>query len=198
MALEVGTRLTRGDQPTDPTDTPTLVWSAKSPSEYLAELTDVSGTFLLVLADTYAPEWIIEGLPTGWRAEHIMVDGYANGWRISGAGHAAITLRYGPQTVVRYAMALSAGSLVIAVALLALGTSRRRGGRVPQAGRRGFWRWGRRTSRSAAGLHGQHSRPGDITPVPGPLGFGPPPQAPPTMRTHPEQVAPTRTGPVPW
>ena len=105
---------------------PKVVWSSTSPSQYTAEVRNISSPFVLVLAESFASDWVVDGLPEGWTATHIKVDGYANGWRIEGTGDATLVLRYRPQTIVRFASLGSAGGLLLAAGLLADNTRRRR------------------------------------------------------------------------
>ena len=114
----------------EPGPIPALDWQRESPSEYVVEVTNASGPFVLVLADSYAPGWDIDGLPDGWNATHVEIDGYANGWRIDGRGDAKLRVRYGPQQVVQYATVASGAGLVMVLAMMVLvawrGTVKRR------------------------------------------------------------------------
>jgi arabinofuranan 3-O-arabinosyltransferase len=74
---------------------------------YRVRLHNVSGTQVLVLADSYADGWRLDGLPSGWTARHLKADGYANGWLITGIGEASVTLAYSPAVIGYVADALS-------------------------------------------------------------------------------------------
>jgi arabinofuranan 3-O-arabinosyltransferase len=125
--------------PTEPGGTGARVEStAVSPTEYRVAVHGAAGAFPLVLAESYASGWALDGLPAGWTARHLMVDGYANGWLVEGTGDAALRLRYRPAVWSSAALLVSllGGAVTIAVLvgrwMLAVG--RRRG--WPGLGRR--------------------------------------------------------------
>ncbi|EIV93579.1 alpha-(1-_3)-arabinofuranosyltransferase family protein, partial [Frankia sp. QA3] len=83
------------------------------------------------------PFWLVlgESLSRGWKAtvngadagEPRLVDGYANGWRITPTAAAfTVTLTWAPQQIVRYSLVLSAVTVVFFLALLLLTTRRSR------------------------------------------------------------------------
>src|SRR5581483_7276806 len=76
-----------------------------------------TGPFTLVLAESYAPGWVVDGLPNGWSARHVEVDGYGNGWLITGSGNAVLTLQYGPDRWCRAALIVSALGATLALGL---------------------------------------------------------------------------------
>jgi arabinofuranan 3-O-arabinosyltransferase len=92
---------------------------AVSPSEHRLVVHGATGPFAVVLRDSYAPGWSLDGLPAGWSARHLVVDGYANGWLVEGTGDAVLTVRYGPQRWASAALMISliAGAVAIAMAL---------------------------------------------------------------------------------
>ncbi|MCP4222503.1 MAG: hypothetical protein GY773_04080, partial [Actinomycetia bacterium] len=110
----------------EPGSAPDLVTRPISASEYVAEVSGASGPFVLVLADSYASGWEIDGLPDGWTATHIEADGYANGWRIDGSGDAELTIRYGPQRLVQYASMGSGATLMLVAMTIPLTAGRSR------------------------------------------------------------------------
>lgn len=100
----------------------------RDPGRYDVGIEGAEGTFTLVLPESYADGWSLSGLPDGWTAEHIEVDGYANGWRVTGEGDADVHLSFGPGAVMRWGNRISmltAAGLVLAT-LAAAATSRRR------------------------------------------------------------------------
>jgi arabinofuranan 3-O-arabinosyltransferase len=105
--------------------------TAVSSSEYRVAVHRAAGRFTLTLADSYAPGWALDGLPAGWSARHIAVDGFANGWLVEGTGDATLTIRYRPGQWAFAALATSllAGlaAAVIAIGQPLLGMARRRG-----------------------------------------------------------------------
>jgi len=87
-----------------------------SPTDYRVRVHGAGGRQLLVLPESYAPGWTPSGLPSGWQARHLLVDGYANGWEIDGTGDATFDLVYRPAI---WSLAAIAGSgLAVATAIL--------------------------------------------------------------------------------
>ena len=86
---------------------------------------------LLVLTESFAPGWELTGLPDGWTAEPIMVDGWSQGWWLSGIGEAELSVNYAPGRYARYANLMSAiGALGFAVLSLRRRQSRWKTGSV--------------------------------------------------------------------
>ncbi|HYS94879.1 MAG TPA: hypothetical protein VEL30_00120, partial [Candidatus Nitrosopolaris sp.] len=96
---------------------PTVTSTAVTPAEYRVVVHGAAGRFTVVLRDSYAPGWSLDGLPAGWSARHLTVDGYANGWLVEGTGDAVLTARYRPE---RWASAALTISLVAGAAAVAL------------------------------------------------------------------------------
>jgi arabinofuranan 3-O-arabinosyltransferase len=95
------TRVTLVSVRATPTDrvvasTPRVGGSIVSASRYRAAVHGATGRFTLVLAESYGAGWSLDGLPAGWSARHLVVDGYANGWVIDGTGDADLTMEYTP------------------------------------------------------------------------------------------------------
>lgn len=81
-------------------------------------VTGASGDFALSLAESYATGWRIAALPPGWQARHVTLDGYANGWLVSGRGSAELVLEYAPS---RWIMPVQATALAALAALPFIG-----------------------------------------------------------------------------
>jgi arabinofuranan 3-O-arabinosyltransferase len=101
--------------------------TAVSPAEYRVAVNGAAGPFTVVLADSYAPGWSLDGLPEGWSARHVTVNGYANGWLVEGTGNAVLTAKYRPERLVSTAMMISILAGVVAVALVIAGWAMRNG-----------------------------------------------------------------------
>ena len=134
----------------------------------------LSGSVALVLTESFAPGWHVEGLPDGWTAEHFDAYGYANGWLLHGTGDAHLTLRFGPQQWATLAQWVSL--LTVLTALLAwslrrysvtsvplarvLGRARRRmsgrSGRIEYLTERRVGSPSRRRDGGPAERHGRH------------------------------------------
>jgi arabinofuranan 3-O-arabinosyltransferase len=101
-----------------------------SASEYQASVRGAAGRFILVHPESFAPGWDLSGLPRGWTARHVSVDGYANAWLVDGTGDANLTLTYGPTLWSRAALLVSVlGGAVVILVLGARQALRHRRGR---------------------------------------------------------------------
>ena len=90
-----------------------LRWQRDNPTRFPVS---VSGpTTVLSLSETYAPGWQLQGLPAGTpRAEHLQVQGWANGWALP-AGDIDAVLAYGPSRIARYALLAFPAGLFLAL-----------------------------------------------------------------------------------
>lgn len=92
----------------------TAIQLAARPDRYRVRVRELGGTRVLVLADSYATGWRLDGLPEGWHATHVIADGYANGWILTGDGDATLTLSYRPAALgymAEFVSACAAGRL---------------------------------------------------------------------------------------
>jgi arabinofuranan 3-O-arabinosyltransferase len=96
---------------------PTVTWSRDTPARYHADTAPTSDPFVIVLNESFAPGWRIDGLPATASVEHFQADGYANGWRITPATPTALHLRftYQPQKLPDHASLISATALPAAL-----------------------------------------------------------------------------------
>jgi arabinofuranan 3-O-arabinosyltransferase len=94
---------------------PVAVWSSGGAGRYLVRTGAVHDRVVLTLAESYAAGWQVTGLPPGWTARHIVVDGYANGWILTGRGQASLALDYGPNRYQRVATAVSVLGIALVV-----------------------------------------------------------------------------------
>ncbi len=90
-----------------------------SASRYKAAVRAATGQFTLVMPESYASGWALDGLPRGWTARHVVVDGYANGWLVTGTGNADLNLVYKPSRWSDAALVISALAAASAVLLVA-------------------------------------------------------------------------------
>ena len=107
-------------------DPPTVRLASEAPDRYEVEVDEADGQFVLTLAESYAPGWQVHGLPEGATAEHVMIDGYANGWLIDGHGDLRLDLEYAPGRWARRAQAISLGAAILAFLLVTVPRVRRR------------------------------------------------------------------------
>ncbi len=91
-----------------------------SPTDYQVRVHGAGGRQVLVLPESYAPGWTPSGLPSGWRARHIRVNGYANGWEIDGKGDATFDLVYQP-AIWSSAAIVGSGLAVVTAILIFVG-----------------------------------------------------------------------------
>jgi arabinofuranan 3-O-arabinosyltransferase len=98
-----------------PGPAPTISTHEVHPGRYEVHVRDARQPFLLALPESYASGWRISGLPKGARANHVRVDGYANGWAIHTRGTYTVTLDYTPARWPRLALfaSLLAGILLL-------------------------------------------------------------------------------------
>lgn len=84
------------------------------------------GVKTLVLADRYSSKWTLRTLSgTANVGEHSVVNGFANGWVITGDPGAELELAYTPDVVVQAATAVSVAAALAALMLLGIGRWRR-------------------------------------------------------------------------
>jgi len=76
-----------------------------------------SGSFLLVLSTAFDDRWqaTVEG---GVLSNHLITNGYANGWVVSGTGETSIHIDYGLQEGYQTTLLISFGSILTALAVL--------------------------------------------------------------------------------
>jgi hypothetical protein len=85
--------------------------------------------FVIGLAESYAPGWQLHGLPRGVHAEHFVIDGYANAWRLTGSLPSKsfeLTAVYQPESYVQLAQRVSVAALVAGALLIGLERVRRK------------------------------------------------------------------------
>jgi arabinofuranan 3-O-arabinosyltransferase len=113
---------------------PQVTYSRVAPYEFRVHVRDALAPFLLVLSETFASGWHLEGGSHGSaRASHLRVDGYANGWRVPWRGSYDLKLTYGPEQPALWARRGDALLIpvVLVLSLLRWAVQRRpqRGGR---------------------------------------------------------------------
>lgn len=108
---------------------PRATWRSLTPAAYDVRIDGASAPFTVVLPESFASGWTMSGLPAGWSARHIEVNGYANGWLVSGTGSATLKMRYAPNrwaTAARIISGYGLGAVVVSVFVLGLIEVRRR------------------------------------------------------------------------
>jgi hypothetical protein len=95
-----------------------VAFTRSSPDRYRVHVANVTGPFILVFSDAYAPGWKLEGLHGRDSATHIQIDGYRNGWAVDAAGDLDLTLSYAPARASHWARLVSIATLLVLLALL--------------------------------------------------------------------------------
>jgi hypothetical protein len=71
--------------PADDTSAPEVLAERATPGRWHVTVNGLDGPALLTLHESHAQGWRIDGLPTGWTADPVTVDGWAMGWLITGS-----------------------------------------------------------------------------------------------------------------
>jgi len=76
-------------------------------------------SFMLIFGDAFNPEWklVHKGKPLN-EAQHIEVNGYANGWVVPAGEATVMTIEYLPQRYATVGAAVSLLSLVVSISFL--------------------------------------------------------------------------------
>lgn len=96
---------------------PRIEWRRINPARYAVEVQNADRPFLLVLNESFAPGWNLRGVPAG-RARHLLVDGYANGWRLPAGDQLSLIAEYTPALKARRALQISQISVLAAGSLV--------------------------------------------------------------------------------
>lgn len=133
LTTSVTVRPTADDQAAPP---PAVTATSDTPARYAVGVQEATGMFVLALTEAHDPGWQLEGLPASWRASHIQVDGYANGWLLApGPGaptELSVALVHVPSRHARLALWLSLATAALVLCWLAWrGLERARRSRRP-------------------------------------------------------------------
>jgi arabinofuranan 3-O-arabinosyltransferase len=99
---------------------PPVTFSRSGPTTYVGHVAESASPFVLQLAESYAPGWELSGLPASRSAQHIELDGYANGWLVPAGPAFGFEIRYGPDAWYAVTRSLSLFALAIAIGFVAL------------------------------------------------------------------------------
>ncbi|BAJ32750.1 MULTISPECIES: glycosyltransferase [Kitasatospora] len=89
-----------------------------------ARLSGVDGPVAVALPDSADPRWELTGLPAGWSARPLTLDGYRAGWLVEGRGDAELRVAFGPDRWWRIAVGLSAATVLACASVLLPGRRR--------------------------------------------------------------------------
>ena len=89
---------------------PEIKFTKINPTRYQVEVTHAVEPYLLIFSEAYHPEWqaSIEG-------EHLMVNGFANGWWIKKTGDYQIILDFKPQRIYYFSVGVSLLTFFMAI-----------------------------------------------------------------------------------
>ena len=87
-----------------------------SPVKYLVNVRGAQEPYLLVFSEAFHPGWTLTT-----EAEHLTVNGFANGWMIDQPGDYQLTIFFKPQRVYRLGVGISLLTLVISLTYLFIG-----------------------------------------------------------------------------
>ncbi len=84
------------DKTSKPIDS-SLTYSRENPTRYTINLSQ-STSGLLVFKETYHPDWVLEDSNGNKvKAQHVIADGYANGWIVEDLEHGLYQVQFGPE-----------------------------------------------------------------------------------------------------
>lgn len=96
---------------------PGITFQGMGPSEYRVHVTNATSPFLLVFEETFDYNWqLFPGTSHSGAsivADHVMVDGYANGWIVNSPGTYTLTIFYGLQNYAELGFYVSIASLLL-------------------------------------------------------------------------------------
>ncbi len=75
------------------------------PASWDIELSGGSG--FVTLAESFSDNWELGDVPEGWTVEPVMVDGWAQGWKVDGDGDAVISIRHSTSRYMRWTLWVS-------------------------------------------------------------------------------------------
>ena len=96
---------------------PLMSFSAISPARYRVHVTAASAPFVLALSDSWSNDWRVTGVPLGVTVDHLLIDGYRNGWAIDGRGDLDLLIEYTPARAGQLAIRVSVASALVATAI---------------------------------------------------------------------------------
>jgi arabinofuranan 3-O-arabinosyltransferase len=86
---------------------PQVSWTRLGASTYQVDVSRADEPFVLSLGESFAPGWALQGLPEGRGGEHVVADGYANGWLIRPGDPFTARITFTPDREMHAARAVS-------------------------------------------------------------------------------------------
>lgn len=112
-----------------PTPPPKIDYKVIDPTEYSVHISGSSGPFLLVFNERASPFWKLTKKERDKEIDqknHVLVDGYANGWIIDEKGDFALNLKYTPQKLFLIGTGVTGVSVIILLGFLLLNLLKRK------------------------------------------------------------------------
>jgi arabinofuranan 3-O-arabinosyltransferase len=97
---------------------PTLEWIQTSPSSFEVLVGAAESDFSLILAESFAPGWRVDGVQSERVVDHFRADGFSNGWLFKAGGPTRLSVRYGPETWSRATQLVSSAGFLTVLLLL--------------------------------------------------------------------------------
>jgi arabinofuranan 3-O-arabinosyltransferase len=93
---------------------PAMTFHQISPARYRVKVSKVAAPFVLALSDSWSKDWLVSGAPKGTKVEHLLIDGYRNGWALDARGDLDLLIEYMPARDGQLAIRLSALATLVA------------------------------------------------------------------------------------
>jgi arabinofuranan 3-O-arabinosyltransferase len=107
---------------------PQIELHAKGGSEYLVTVHGATEPFTLTLNQTYDPGWELRAVGKAEvHSEHLVANGFANAWLMSGPSSFEVVLEFVPERWARWARWASVVAILLCTAVAAFATGRKRG-----------------------------------------------------------------------
>ena len=111
---------------TKPRTAPDMSFERISPARYRVKVPNVTAPFVLALSDSWSSDWRVTGAPSGAKIDHLLIDGYRNGWALDTTGDLDLLLEYVPARAGQLAIRISAIGALLAVGIGIVELRRRR------------------------------------------------------------------------
>ena len=115
---------------------PQVGFTQLNPTEFKVSINNATAPFLLILSEPYESQWTAYYGSGNWLSypftksvstlNHIIINGFANGWYIDKTGSFDLTLYYTPQSLVNLGSTVTIASGIVFATIFALDWSRRR------------------------------------------------------------------------
>lgn len=108
---------------------PPMTFKQISPARYRVRVSEVIAPFVLALSDSWSKDWRVSGAPKDAKIDHLLIDGYRNGWALDAHGDLNLLLEYVPARAGQLAIRLSVLAVLLTAAIAVIEIRRRRSSR---------------------------------------------------------------------